>query len=47
MNASSPAEPADTLDRRLLRQVQELGKFPKCDQQATIRTIEAFLAKAG
>jgi len=47
MNASSPAEPADTLDRRLLRQVREPGKFPRCDQQAIIRTIEVFLAKAG
>ena len=34
-------------NRRLLRQVQALEKLPKRDQQAVIRTIEAFLAKAG
>lgn len=32
---------------RLLRQAQSLEKLPKRDQQAVIRPIEAFLAKAG
>jgi transcriptional regulator with XRE-family HTH domain len=34
-------------NRRLLRQVQQLEKLPKRDQQALLRTIDAFLSKAG
>ncbi len=34
-------------NRRLLRQVQAIDKLPKRDQQALLRTIEAFLGKAG
>jgi transcriptional regulator with XRE-family HTH domain len=34
-------------NRRLLRQVQALDKLSKRDQQALLRTIEAFLSKAG
>ena len=34
-------------NRRLLRQVQALEKLSKRDQQALLRTIDAFLAKAG
>jgi hypothetical protein len=36
-----------TRNRRLLRQVQALEKLSKRDQQALLRTIDAFLAKAG
>jgi hypothetical protein len=32
---------------RLLRQVQQLEKLLKRDQQALLRTIDAFLSKAG
>ena len=34
-------------NRRLLRQVQAMDRLSKRDQQALLRTIEAFLAKAG
>jgi len=34
-------------NRRLLRQVQQLERLPKRDQQALLRTIDAFLSKAG
>jgi len=34
-------------NRRLLRQVQALEKLSKRDQQALLRTIDAFLSKAG
>jgi len=33
-------------NRRLLRQVQAIEKLSKRDQQAVIRTIEAFISKA-
>ncbi len=32
---------------RLLRKVREIEKLPRRDQEALLRTIEAFLAKAG
>lgn len=34
-------------NRRLRRSVQEIEKLPRRDQEALLRTIEAFLAKAG
>lgn len=34
-------------NRRLQRQVQAVDKLSKRDQQAVLRTIEAFLSKAG
>lgn len=34
-------------NRRLLRRLQELDQLPRRDQQALLRTIEAFLRKAG
>ncbi len=38
----------DTIkNRRLLRQVQAMERLGKRDQQALLRTIEAFLSKAG
>ncbi len=33
-------------NRRLLRRLQDLERLPKRDQQALLRTIDAFLAKA-
>ena len=33
-------------NRRLLRRLQQLEKLPRLDQQALLRTIDAFLAKA-
>jgi len=39
--ASSPRS------RRLYRRLQDIEKLPRRDQQALLRTIEAFLSKAG
>jgi transcriptional regulator with XRE-family HTH domain len=36
-----------TKNRRLLRRLQQIDKLPKRDQDALIRTIDAFLAKTG
>ncbi|MGH3086730.1 MAG: helix-turn-helix domain-containing protein [Gammaproteobacteria bacterium] len=33
-------------NRRLLRRIQELERLPRRDQQAILRTLDAFLAKA-
>ncbi len=44
---AQPQRNGSIKNRRLLRQVQALEKLPKRDQQAVIRTIEAFLAKTG
>lgn len=33
-------------NRRLFRQLQSIDKLPKRDQQALLRTIDAFLSKA-
>lgn len=32
-------------NRRLLRRIQEIDRLPKRDQQALLRTVEAFLSK--
>jgi hypothetical protein len=34
-------------NRRLLRRLKELDQLPKRDQDAVMRTIDAFLSKAG
>ena len=34
-------------NRRLLRRLRELDQLPKRDQDAVMRTIDAFLSKAG
>jgi transcriptional regulator with XRE-family HTH domain len=34
-------------NRRLLRRLEELDQLPRRDQQALLRTIDAFLRKAG
>jgi transcriptional regulator with XRE-family HTH domain len=38
--------PGPVKNRRLLRRLQQLEKLPRRDQQALLRTIDAFLAKA-
>lgn len=35
-----------TRNRRLLRQMQQIDDLPKRDQQALLRTIDAFLSKS-
>jgi len=32
--------------RRLLRRIQQIDNLPKRDQEALLRTIDAFLSKA-
>lgn len=34
-------------NRRLYRRLQDIEKLPKRDQQALLRTIDAFVSKAG
>lgn len=41
-----PATNGPIKNRRLYRQLQNIEKLPKRDQQALLRTIDAFLAKA-
>ena len=35
----------DVVNRRLLRRIQQIDSLPKRDQEALLRTIDAFLAK--
>jgi transcriptional regulator with XRE-family HTH domain len=47
LGLEAPKIPAAIKNRRLLRRLQELDRLPKRDQQALLRTIDAFLlAKA-
>jgi transcriptional regulator with XRE-family HTH domain len=40
--------PADSIkNRRLYRRMQEIEKLPRRDQEALLRTIEAFISKTG
>ena len=49
IRASKRKEPAAPASRRVLRRLQQVDKLPKRDQDALLRTIDAFLAarKAG
>lgn len=42
-----PKKTGPIRNQRLLRRVKEIEKLPRRDQEALLRTIEAFLAKAG
>jgi transcriptional regulator with XRE-family HTH domain len=42
----SPPSPASPARRRLSRRLQEIDKLPRRDQEALLRTIDAFLGKA-
>lgn len=44
--AKAPASTTPIKNRRLYRQLQSIDKLPKRDQQALLRTIDAFLSKA-
>ena len=46
LGLEKPRSTAAVRDRRLLRRLQQLERLPRRDQQALIRTIDAFLAKA-
>lgn len=41
-----PESPNRTKNRRLLRRLRKIDQLPKRDQEALIRTIDAFLSKA-
>ena len=41
------ASPGGSRNRRLYRRLQEIEKLPRRDQQALLRTIEAFISKVG
>ena len=38
--------PSTTTNRRLLRRLKKIDNLPKRDQEALLRTIDAFLAKS-
>jgi hypothetical protein len=40
-----PAKDSLLRDRRFLRRLQKIERLPKRDQQALLRTIDAFVAK--
>ena len=46
LEKSARASNGPIKNRRLYRQLQNIEKLPKRDQQALLRTIDAFLAKA-
>lgn len=46
LGLEQPRTSAGVRDRRLLRRIQQLERLPRRDQQAILRTIDAFLAKA-
>lgn len=46
LGLETPRTSAGVRDRRLLRRIQQLERLPRRDQQAILRTIDAFLAKA-
>lgn len=41
-----PVKQTDKTNRRLLRRIQQFDQLPKRDQEALLRTIDAFLGKA-
>jgi len=46
LGRKSPAVQTPVVSRKLMRRVIEIEKLPKRDQQALIRTIDAFLKNA-
>jgi len=47
LGLEAPRKNGAPLNRRFLRRLQAVDKLPKRDQEALLRTIDAFLAKAG
>ena len=47
LGLEQPITTAPIKNRRLLRRLQELDRLPKRDQQALLRTIDAFLIAKG
>ena len=46
LGKAAKATSAGIANRRLYRQLQSIDKLPKRDQEALLRTIDAFLSKA-
>ena len=46
LGKATKATSAGMANRRLYRQLQSIDKLPKRDQEALLRTIDAFLSKA-
>jgi transcriptional regulator with XRE-family HTH domain len=46
LGLEQPRSNGSVKNRRLFRRLQQLEKLPRRDQQALLRTIDAFLAKA-
>jgi transcriptional regulator with XRE-family HTH domain len=46
LGVEKPRPTGPIRNRRLLRRLQDLERLPRRDQQALLRTIDAFLAKA-
>jgi len=46
LGLKTPKQSNSIKNRRLYRRVQQIDKLPKRDQEALLRTIDAFLSKA-
>jgi transcriptional regulator with XRE-family HTH domain len=46
LGLTAPGQRTTTGNRRLVRRLHDFDKLPKRDQEALLRTIDAFLAKA-
>jgi transcriptional regulator with XRE-family HTH domain len=46
LGLKAPKRSGSARNRRLLRRIQQIDALPKRDQQALLRTIDAFLAKS-
>jgi transcriptional regulator with XRE-family HTH domain len=44
LGLEQPEKSVAPLNRRFLRRLKAVDKLPKCDQEALLRTIDAFLA---
>ncbi len=47
LGLAKPKPNGTTKNRRFLRRLQQIDRLPKRDQDALLRTIDAFLSKTG
>lgn len=47
LGRKAPRHEAPVVSRKLLRRMQQIEKLPKRDQDALLRTIDAFIDRAG
>jgi hypothetical protein len=45
LSGETPSPNGTHIDRRFLRRIEKTARLPKRDQQALLRTIDAFLSK--